>query len=68
VTIVDRFRIRRVEHFAPANQYRLMVEAFAGAVPAGEPVPYAPEESVANMRALDALAHAVARNDLQELD
>ncbi|MGD9307234.1 MAG: Gfo/Idh/MocA family oxidoreductase [Desulfobacterales bacterium] len=47
------------EHVIPgANQYRLMVEHFAGAVFGKTPLAYAPDESVLNMKVLDALAQA----------
>lgn len=52
---------RREEELAPANQYRLMAEAFADAVLLRQPVPLAPSESIANLRVLDAVA-ASARN------
>jgi xylose dehydrogenase (NAD/NADP) len=65
VTVVDERWNRREEHFAPANQYRLMAEAFGAAVLSGQPVPYAPKESIANMRALDALALAAATSALE---
>jgi xylose dehydrogenase (NAD/NADP) len=65
VIVMDEQWNRREEHFAPANHYRLMAEAFAAAVLAGRPVPYPPEESIANMRALDALARAAATNALE---
>lgn len=44
--------------FEPTDHYRLMAEAFADAVLAGKPVPYPPEDAVANMRALDAIREA----------
>ena len=53
---------RRAERFAGVDQYRLMAESFAAAVLAGEPVPYAPDDAVRNMRAIDALARSAARN------
>jgi D-xylose 1-dehydrogenase (NADP+, D-xylono-1,5-lactone-forming) len=62
VVIADAQGHRRAEHFAGVDQYRLMAESFAAAVLAGEPVPYAPDDAVCNMRAIDALARAAARN------
>jgi predicted dehydrogenase len=38
-----------------------MVESFAAAVLSGAPVPYAPDDAVRNMRAIDALARAATR-------
>ena len=40
------------------DQYQLMVEAFADAVFAGQPVPLLPTDAVANMRVIDALLHS----------
>jgi predicted dehydrogenase len=39
-----------------------MAESFAAAVLAGAPVPYAPDDAVRNMQAIDALARAAARS------
>ena len=41
-----------------ADEYRLMVEHFAAAISGDRPLDYQPEDSIANMRALDALAEA----------
>ena len=47
------------EHVVPgADEYRLMVEHFADAVSGRTPLAYAPEDSVLNMKVLDALAQA----------
>jgi predicted dehydrogenase len=43
---------------AGADEYQLMVEHFAEAVMGGIPLAYAPQDSVFNMKALDALAQA----------
>jgi predicted dehydrogenase len=61
VLISDAQGTRRAERFPGVDQYRLMVESFAAAVLAGAPVPYAPDDAVRNMRAIDALARAAAR-------
>jgi predicted dehydrogenase len=46
-------------HVTPgADEYRLMVEQFAAAVLGKGELPYPPEESVRNMRVMDALAEA----------
>ncbi|MDB5058570.1 MAG: putative dehydrogenase [Chloroflexi bacterium] len=63
--ISDENNNRREEHFPAANQYRLQAEAFAAAVLAGEPVPYPPEDSIRNMRVLDALARSAARDQAE---
>jgi predicted dehydrogenase len=41
-----------------ADQFQLMVEAFAAAVLEGGRFPYPPSDAVANMRAIDALRDA----------
>lgn len=61
VVIVTDAQNRRQEHrFAGTDHYRLMAEAFAAAVLAGEPVPCPPEDAVRNMRVIDALARSAA--------
>jgi predicted dehydrogenase len=62
VILSDENSHRREVHFEPADHYRLMVEAFAAAVLAGEPVPYPPDDSVRNMRVLDALEGSAEGN------
>jgi predicted dehydrogenase len=50
---------RGAEHvISGADEYQLMVEHFAEAVLGKTPLAYAPEDSVLNMRVLDALAEA----------
>ncbi len=50
---------KRSEEIIPAaDHYQLAAEAFAGAVLAGKPVPLPPQESIANMRAIDAFARS----------
>jgi len=44
-----------------ADEYQLMIEHFANVILGHAPPLYTPEESVANMRVLDALAEAAAR-------
>ncbi|WP_372678310.1 Gfo/Idh/MocA family protein [Desulfosarcina sp.] len=46
------------QQIAGADQYQLMVEHFADAVLGRSPLAFLPEESVANMRVLDALSRA----------
>ncbi len=41
--------------FPPVDQYALLFEAFSSAVRAGGPVPFPPQDAVANMKVLDAL-------------
>jgi xylose dehydrogenase (NAD/NADP) len=47
-----------VEVIPGADEYQLMVEHFADAVLGDAGLDFAPEESVSNMRVLDALARA----------
>jgi predicted dehydrogenase len=56
VVLVDADGRRSETSFAPADHYRLMVEAFAEAVLSGRPVPYPPQDAVGNLRVLDAIA------------
>jgi predicted dehydrogenase len=42
--------------FAPKDPYTAQAEAFAAAILAGAPVPLPPEDAVANMRVIDAIA------------
>jgi xylose dehydrogenase (NAD/NADP) len=56
VVLVDADGRRTETSFAPADHYRLMVEAFAEAVLSGRSVPYPPQDAVANLRVLDAIA------------
>jgi predicted dehydrogenase len=63
VVITDSNNRRHEERFAGVDQYRLMVEAFAAAVLAGEPVPYPPGDAVRNMRVIDALALSAMRGE-----
>lgn len=60
--IIDPHRRRHEEHFAPANHYRLMAEAFASAVLTGAPVPLPPQDAIMNMRVLDAIVRSAARD------
>lgn len=41
--------------FPPCDQYAVQAETFARAVLDGEPLPFAPEDAVANLRVLDAI-------------
>lgn len=65
VIIGDLNSRRHEERFPPANQYRLMAEAFAAAVLAGEPVPAPPQDAILNMRVLDAMARSAARHEAE---
>jgi hypothetical protein len=52
---VDHDGRRREETFAPCNQYRLMVEAFADAVLGRGALPFGAEDSIGNLALLDAV-------------
>lgn len=67
VIVVDADGKRREERFAPANQYRLMAEAFASAVLSGQAVPYPPRDAVQNMKVLDALAKAARSGRIKDV-
>jgi len=47
--------------FEPADEYAVQAEAFAGAVLDGGPVPLPPEDSIANMRVIEAVVAAAER-------
>lgn len=65
IVVSDPLGHRREEHLPAIDQYQLMVEAFADAVLAGRPVPLSNEDSLANMRVLDAFARS-ARSGRRE--
>jgi len=52
--------------FEPVYHYQLMVEDFAEAIATGRPVRFAPEDAVANMRAIDALKAAAESHGMKE--
>ena len=56
VIIADGDGRRREELIEPVDQYRLMIESFSDAVLGQRPIPIHPDDSVRNMRVLDALA------------
>jgi predicted dehydrogenase len=58
VIVIDADGRRREEIFAPINQYTIMAEGFADAVLSGRPVPFSPEDGVANMAVMDALTES----------
>jgi predicted dehydrogenase len=58
-SVRDKDEEKGQQHVIPgADEYQLMVEHFAEAVVGITPLAYAPEDSVLNMRVLDALAQA----------
>jgi D-xylose 1-dehydrogenase (NADP+, D-xylono-1,5-lactone-forming) len=67
VILIDADGKRKEEQFPPANQYRLMTEAFATAVLSGGSVPFPPEDAVNNLRVLDALASAARSGNAQDV-
>jgi D-xylose 1-dehydrogenase (NADP+, D-xylono-1,5-lactone-forming) len=62
IVVVDSDGDRREELFMPVNQYRKMVDAFSESVLKKEPVPLPPEDSLNNMKVLEALARSSAKN------
>jgi predicted dehydrogenase len=48
--------------FEPADQYAVQAEAFASAVLDGGPVPLPPEDSIANIRVIEAIVAAAERD------
>jgi predicted dehydrogenase len=50
-----------------ADEYRLMIEHFADAIRGSAPLAYPPEESVNQMRVLDALARAARRGEAVQI-
>lgn len=51
-----------------ADEYQRMIEHFADAVTGAAPLAYAPEDSVAQMRVMDALARSAQRGERVTLD
>ncbi len=64
IVITDNQSRRHEERFEGVDHYRLMAEAFAAAVLTGAPVPCPPQDAIANMRAVDALARATRESSV----
>ena len=62
VVVVDADGNRREEIFEPVNQYSKMVDAFSEAVLNKRPVPLPPEDSLNNIKVLEALSRSSAKN------
>jgi D-xylose 1-dehydrogenase (NADP+, D-xylono-1,5-lactone-forming) len=62
IIVVDPDGNRREERIEPANQYRIMADAFAESVLNRRPAPLLPEDGLNNMKVLDALARSSANN------
>ena len=58
IVVSDTRGARTVEEIPDVDQYQLMVEAFAEAVIKGDPVPLGNDDTIANMKVLDAFARA----------
>ncbi|MDE0530613.1 MAG: Gfo/Idh/MocA family oxidoreductase [Albidovulum sp.] len=56
VIVCDRDSNRREEKFEPVNQYRLMTDTFSKAILDNDSLPLSPEESLSNMKVLDAVS------------
>ena len=65
VIVVDPDGNRLEERIEPANQYRIMADAFAESVLNRRPVPLSPADGLNNMKVLDALARSSANNTLE---
>ena len=62
VVVIDADGNRREEIFAPVNQYSKMVDAFSEAVLNKRSVPLPPEDSLNNIKVLEALSRSSAEN------
>ncbi len=60
IVLADTKGARHVEAILAVDQYQLMVEAFADAVLKGVPVPLSNDNSVANMKVLDAFGRSAS--------
>ena len=67
IVVIDSDGNRREELFEPADQYRNMVDAFAEAVLNKRPVPLPPEDSMNNLKVLEALVRSAAKNTAEEI-
>lgn len=65
VIIVDADGRRREEVFPSTNQYRNMIDAFSEAVLNGKPVPIPPEDSLKNVKVLEALNASISQSAAQ---
>ena len=67
IVVIDSNGNRREELFDPTDQYRNMVDAFAEAVLNKRPVPFPPEDSLNNLKVLEALSRSAAKNTVEEI-
>jgi D-xylose 1-dehydrogenase (NADP+, D-xylono-1,5-lactone-forming) len=67
IVVVDPDGKRREEFFEPANQYKNMVDAFAEAVLNKRPVPIPPEDSLNNIKVLEAIVRSATENSVENL-
>jgi predicted dehydrogenase len=65
IVISDRRGAREIEEIPAVDQYQLMVEAFAQSVIDGDPVPLSNDDTIANMRVIDAFARAARSGKTQ---
>ncbi len=59
---------QRTVLLGPAEQYRIMFEAFSRSIREGTPVPTPPEDAVANMRVIDALFRSEKKGGWEPVD
>ena len=67
VVVVDPDGNRREELFEPADQYKNMVDAFAEAVLNKRPVPLPPEDSLNNVKVLEAIVRSATKNCVENI-
>jgi xylose dehydrogenase (NAD/NADP) len=67
IVVIDSDGNRREELFAPANQYQNMLDAFAEAVLHRRPVPLPAEDSLNNLKVLDALVRSSSKNSVESV-
>jgi predicted dehydrogenase len=67
IVVVDPEGKRREESFEPVNQYKNMVDAFAEAVLNKRPVPLPLEDSLNNIKVLEAIVRSATENTIERL-
>jgi xylose dehydrogenase (NAD/NADP) len=67
IVVMDADGKRREELFEPGDHYRDMVDAFSEALLNGQPVPLPPEDSLKNMKVLEALARSSEKDSSESV-
>jgi predicted dehydrogenase len=65
IIVTDHRGARRSEELPDIDQYQLMVEAFGDAVINGNPVPLSNDDTIANMKVLDAFARSAKSGSVE---